>query len=43
MSVGVQSEEYAQIVAGLAEGESVALSRPLAEEVLRTRELTQTP
>lgn len=41
VSVGIQSEEYAQIVAGLSEGESVALSRPLAEAVVGKRELTQ--
>jgi len=43
VSVGIQSEEYAQIVAGLSEGENVALSRPAAGEVPRKRDLARIP
>ena len=39
VSVGIQSEESAQIVAGLSEGEHVALSRPPAGEIVRHRPL----
>ena len=41
VSIGAQSEDWAQILAGLEKGERVVLSRPPSNEILRQLELPQ--
>ncbi len=43
VTVGIQSEEFVEIVTGLSEGEDVALSRPPADEIHRKPNLARMP